>query len=262
MGKKQYLSLREIQLEELNLLKKTVQYFHENNIRYFLDGGTLLGAIRHKGFIPWDDDIDIGVPRPDFEKFIELIKRDNKLDVTYSELHNSPFPFAKVINKNILLENSHDVESNYLWIDIFPFDGASSNRNKFKIQRLKILFLTTMIHIKYWKIALRKKAFFKDLIKILLKPISFFINPKNLINLAIKYDFDTAEKAGNIVWGRGFPSIVEKTSFDKYIDVEFEGIKFKTIKNYDKYLSNLYGDYMKIPEEQDRVTHLFKAYKK
>ncbi len=262
MRDKHYLTLREIQLKELSLLIKTTKFLDENNIRYFLDGGTLLGAVRHKGFIPWDDDIDIGVPRPDFEKFINLVKNNQNIDlnVTYSELKNSHFPFAKVIDKNVVLENLNDAESEHLWIDIFPFDGIEGSPKKIEKRIKKMMFISRMVAIRYSKLSFAKGKFFKHLVKLFLKPISLFYSPKRVIKLSKKDNFETSKFAGDIVWGTGLKNIIEKVNFDDYCYLEFEHEKFKAIKNYDIYLKTFYGDYMTLPPIEQRKTHNFKAY--
>lgn len=259
---RKYLSLKEIQQKELELLIKATKYFEKNNIRYFLDGGTLLGAVRHKGFIPWDDDIDVGIPRPDFDKFIDLVKRDKSSDllVTYSGLKNSVFAFAKIIDQDVVLENTNDVESNNLWIDIFPMDGVTGSEKKINKKIKKIKFIEKMIRIKSTKITLNNIVRPKYLAKFFLKPISLLFSPKLIIGLATKNDFDNCSLAGNIIWGRGYQSVINRAYLEEYIDIEFEGMMFKTLKNYDAYLKKLYGDYMKLPPEDQRETHGFKAY--
>ena len=101
------LNTREIQLEELNILKETIKFLNNNDIKYGLHAGTLLGAVRHKGFIPWDDDIDIYLTRPNYNKFIDCVKKEqNKIgsfNVISIDLNNSYIPFAKVTNPKIII---------------------------------------------------------------------------------------------------------------------------------------------------------------
>ena len=102
------LSLKEIQNEEKEILKNIINFFEKYNIKYYAYGGTLLGAVRHNGFIPWDDDIDIIVPRPDYDLFLDLVRKGNfkynNLEVISYELNNSNVLFCKVINKGIIID--------------------------------------------------------------------------------------------------------------------------------------------------------------
>ena len=123
-----YLTLEEIHKEETEILKKFISFCDENNLTYYICGGTLLGAIRHKGFIPWDDDIDVMMPRNEFEK-LEKILNEKKIAENLSFISydngNMHYPFGKVINTNIKIDDScvKDKLEQYLWIDIFPMDG-------------------------------------------------------------------------------------------------------------------------------------------
>ena len=104
---KKYLDIKEIQKEELNILKETIKFLNKNNIKYYIFYGTLLGAVRHQGFIPWDNDIDIAIPRPEYEKLINILKeKNNKINnmniesIGY-EVGVSDWPFIKIVNKDI-----------------------------------------------------------------------------------------------------------------------------------------------------------------
>ena len=126
---RKYLNIKEIQEEELNILKETIKFLDHNNIKYYIFYGTLLGAVRHQGFIPWDDDIDIAIPRPEYEKLIKILKeKNNKINnlniesIGY-EVGVSDWPFIKIVNKDIKLEDELNCDKN-LWIDVFPLDGT------------------------------------------------------------------------------------------------------------------------------------------
>ena len=130
----QELSNKEIKKELLNILYILDIFLTNHNLKYSITSGTLLGAVRHKGFIPWDDDIDISMLRPDYNKLIHILKNINKIDESLSgigfELGNSNIPFLKIINKNIKTEEKiiRDItDEGNLWVDIFPFDGIPNH---------------------------------------------------------------------------------------------------------------------------------------
>lgn len=268
------LTKREIQLEEKKILDKVVTLLDENNIKYSLCGGTLLGAIRHKGFIPWDDDIDIFICRDDYNKLQEILKENNKLDNNIFfhsyELKNLNLPFTKVYNKDIRIEDKRYIDSyeNYLWIDIFPVDGLPNNEKEcVKLYSKKEKYRILM---KFKKMSLsfmfkNKKRFFINIGKLFVKiffnllPQSFLT--KKIIKLTYKNPYLTSNYAGCLTWGYGPQEKMKKKEFEEYIDVEFEGSIYKSIKNYDLYLTNLYGDYMTLPPEDKRVTHSFEAWR-
>lgn len=268
MNNKNLLSLREIQLEELKILEKIAEFLEKNNLRYSLNGGTLLGAIRHKGFIPWDDDIDIAMPRPDYDKFIELYSKqpiDDNLILCCPENKTEFLPFCKIKNKEIeaIDDNSKsEKKQNFLWIDIFPVDGISISEKELKWKYRKMSFYTLLLYVHRNKLYFSKKGyFFKDIIKLILKPISLLVSAKTLIKFAAKMDYEKAKYIGKFVSGYGLKEALLKEDYEEYIKVEFEGRKFSVIKNYDKYLTNIFGDYMTLPPKNERITHHLEAWR-
>lgn len=262
-----YINLREVQLAQVEMLDQIVKFIDENKLRYSLDSGTLIGAIRHKGFIPWDDDIDIMMPRPDYDKFIKLYTQKNP----YNNLllccpeNNTTFqPFCKIVDKNIQIidESVCDQETRYLWIDIFPIDGLPENNKEIKRIYKKISFYNKMLYIHQYKTDFSNKSeFFKNLFRSCIRPFSMFIDANTVIKLATKYDFNKCKYVKDLVWPSSYKIRIPREDFDEYIDVEFEGRLFKSIKNYDNYLRMVYGDYMQLPPEDKRVCHNIKAWR-
>ena len=263
------LSLKEIQKEELKILETTVKFLDEHNLEYYLCSGTLLGAVRHKGFIPWDDDIDIAMPRPDYDKLLELAKHErisNNMRIVSWDLKNSKLPFAKVINEDIEIKSLSKLDNN-LWIDIFVIDGLPDSEEEVNKHYKNMLFQKGLIYLKtnsFKDIMKEKKNIKNRLLKVFLKPFASLIpisfSSKKIIKLAKKYDFNKSKNVGVVIWGDGTQEKMSKK--DLVSDyVEFEGKKFKAYKDYDKYLKRTYGDYMKLPKEEDRQCHYIEAYK-
>ena len=265
---KKLLTLREIQLEELKILEEVADFIEKHNLKYTLNGGTLLGAIRHKGFIPWDDDIDISMPRPDYEKFIQLFLEENKnenLILCCPENKKLAIPFCKIKNKRIAVEDDGSKamkEQGYLWIDIFPVDGLPKDEKECQKIYKKKKFYNNFMYVHNNKSYFKKKEdFFKDIVKLICKPISLFYSADTVTKLAKKIDYDRATYAGKIVSGYGLKERMLKKEFEEYVDVDFEGKKFKAIKNYDKYLKQCFKNYMQLPPESKRATHHLTAWK-
>lgn len=264
------LSLREIQLEELAILKKAVKIFEKYNIRYYLWGGTLLGAIRHKGFIPWDDDIDIFMPRPDYDKLIDLIKQNpsvfgkNIIGKGF-ELDNSYYPILKLCNKEIKVENDLGIDE-FLWIDIFPIDGLPDSDKEVKRNYKKSLFLRNL-----FMTSLMSNSFIKShdgkIKSICRKVVKKIYNGKEkklvskIIKLSKKYDYNTSNRIGVTVWSNITKEIVTKEML-KVKKVIFEGKEYNGFIGQEQFLTGSYGDYMKLPPEEKRYNHEMIAYKK
>ena len=263
------LTLREIQLEELNILETAVQTFNKKGIRYYLWGGTLLGAVRHKGFIPWDDDIDIFMPRPDYDRIINLVKNDESLFgkniiVKAFELNNSYYPIMKICNKNITVENDLGIDE-YLWIDVFPIDGLPDSdvkikKNFKKSLRWRKLFLTSLMDQKYIENHDNKlKKIARYIVKGLYKGKEKKLVSK-IIKLSRKYDFNKTEKVGVTVWSNITREVITKDMLEVE-PIEFEGKVFNAFKGKEYFLSESYGDYMTLPPVEKRVSHEIIAYK-
>jgi len=272
MEDKNELSLEEIKKIELDILKDIHQVCENNGLRYYLAGGTLLGAIRHKGFIPWDDDIDIIMPRPDYMKFIKIYENEGdkkyKLISPYNN-KNHLYTFTKVFDtRTVKIENGIDYDSDNIGgieVDIFPSDGLPDNIKKSNnyFFRQKILFnFYTFSVLKYRK----GKNVIKNIIKNTIISICKLFGKNRFIelinNMAMKYDFNNSKYiAVSVTPYYGKKERLEKDRFINPIKVEFEGYLFNAPENYDQYLSNLYGEYMKLPPEEKRITHHnYKAY--
>lgn len=255
----------ELKNSQLSLLKVLHQFCTENHISYWIDSGTLLGAIRHKGYIPWDDDIDVGMLRPDFNRFMESFNKSNTRYKFYCVDNDKSFhyPYGKLIDTETLLYEP-DEKGNKLSIniDVFIYDNAPDNDKTVEKMYRKRNFYRRMLnmHLSHHK---PTGSFLKRVLFRCVRLYSKLFSPsylcKKMSRNAKKYQNKTTLRVGDFT---GFSGIVcEKTVFDKMIDVEFEGETFKAPAGYDVWLRAFYGDYMQLPPPDKRVSqHSFVAY--
>lgn len=232
----------------------------ENNIKYFLHAGTLLGAVRHKGFIPWDDDIDIALLGDEYEKFLDMMRNQTKypwLRLIDHHVQGYYYPFAKVEDKRTIAKQDDNVSEYGIWIDIFPlykFPDDLKERNKFvrnlRIYNALVLSMTTdFIHGKC-----NKKIFLKFLLKI----VSLFIGKKRILAANIKYAKKYENKATHYVGGIFTPykrEYIESSKVYPIVELEFEGRKYKAPSCWNEFLQNMYNNYMQLPPVSQRKTH-------
>ena len=262
----EYLSIKDVQNEEVKILKLVIDYFEERKINYFIFAGTFLGAVRHKGFIPWDDDIDIALTRDEYEKLIEYLKVDNKLknnvEIIGYELGISDFPFLKAINKDTNVLEEYEVNKN-LWIDIFPLDNAPNNGTSFykKIKFWKKIH--ELRRYKYYNLKNNTKGV-KGLIKSLAIAVVCLFKMESILNHYLKickhYNNKETKYVCNNVWGIGEKGKIDIADL-KCSYYKFDSLTVKGFENYDKILTNLYGNYMELPPEDKRQTHFLKAWR-
>ena len=269
-----YLAKIDIKKELCMMLKEFSGFLEKNNIQYSIMSGTMLGAVRHGGFIPWDDDIDIGIPRGDYDSLVSILKRNNNccknLYACGYELGNGFIPFIKIYNSQIRVEDKIERETQYLWLDVFPFDSMPSKRTGIFLLKRNILwklYCYIGINNNRYKISSENGSMIckKNIFYYLKKMIGF------IADLLFKGDFldfyiDFCKKEKkyesalirDTVWGtKSIPSYL----FDDLVDYQFENITVKGFKDYDTYLTCIYGDYMKLPPEDQRVNHGIKAWR-
>ena len=261
------LTLKQIQDESFKVLLKIKQICEENDIKYFLAYGTLIGAIRHEGFIPWDDDIDIWMPRQDFEKFIQYCI-DNEENLKPLELKHYRtckdyiYPIARLSDSRYKI--NYDNAKDYglgLFVDIYPMDGFNSG-DKRLIRKMS--WLNRKIILAGSKKMIKSKSLIKNILKFPYYVYTRFVNINKTLKkhdkLAQKYDFD-CEKYCWIGWDFKMPDgrlvYYETQDFDKSVNKSFEGNELAVPLNYDKLLTQTYGDYMQLPPEEDRIGHHF-----
>lgn len=264
------LTLREIQLFELRILLEYQQLCNQYNLKFYLCGGTMLGAARHQGFIPWDDDIDVMMPRPDYMELMKLIREKDilpdYLKMYAYELENADYPFGKLANINSHLDQKYaeDESLSHLWIDIMPVDGLPDD-----IQEVKKIYKKTdqlrRIILLCWAKLGEGTTLFRRISKFILVPIAKAIGARywcsKIDEIARHYDFNNSKYVGIISWGiYGAGERCLKRDFDKCIEVDFEGYKMPAMSCWDEYLKGLYGDYMQLPPENKRKVHMVKAW--
>lgn len=258
------LSLREIQLKELDILLYFDSFCRKNDLRYSLCAGTLLGAIRHKGFIPWDDDIDVVMPRPDYERFITQWKDEGFFQLLPSQRNNIALPFAKIISTQISVKVSsqNGTLDNHLWIDIFPADGVPESDKEAKRIFQKSMFFQMLLCFSFFRLGLGRNCFRKccfAIIKLLLKIYGQKRIVKQIEQLALKIPYEDSKYVGRITWPLGSGERQLRIAYEQFISVEFEGHEFPAMSCWQEYLEGVYGDYMTPPPVERRVGHLFVA---
>ena len=265
------ISTEELKAIQLEIAKKIHAFCQERGLRYYLAYGSLIGALRHKGYIPWDDDIDLAMPRPDYEVFIHSFNGAfPDLELFSAELQPRYYaPYANVCKKGTLLRevnrNHHGVDIG-VKVDVFPIDGAPSDEKLYKKIRRKIDFWTFVLFYRNVTLVPRwkkdKVLWFKTLVwKTLFLPLPIPFVQRRIRSLAACSDFESSALSEKLVTPSPGDTRMPREVFEEYVDVEFEGFKFKAPKQYDRYQRAVYGDYMQLPPEEQRVPfHGFRAY--
>ncbi|MBC8948505.1 phosphorylcholine transferase LicD [Xenorhabdus sp. TS4] len=260
-------TLREAQLRMLSILKEVDKICRENNIDYWLDAGTLLGARRHNGFIPWDDDIDICMERASFNKFLEVCANDMNnnffLQTAFTDKYYVDFNIpckvrlngTKIIEEIEITHSYYDERSHHgLFLDIFPYDRYSENKFiRVLFERLLAQFVKLKVKSKYSNLTLGKK--------IISKLFSFLFSKSTILCLVSKLSSMMSKRRKKYLLGAGIETPFSRAYF-KYDDVFplreilFEGKLYKCPNKVDLYLSKMYGDdYMELPPASKRIKH-------
>ncbi|WP_066804601.1 LicD family protein [Moraxella oblonga] len=262
------IDLDELRQLQIQILDEVSSFCESNNIKYFLMAGTLIGAVRHQGYIPWDDDIDIGMLREDYDKFIKLYSSQKN---TQYYLHGyeidkkSSFPFIKCCLKNTLVTEKGLIDKEIFGvnIDIFPIDTVLSSDIQYVIKtidRVKLKRHWKVIDEEYLQQLSPYKGFRYFRKYLLLKylkiiPMSFIFEKIYSVIENQKFLDSSNIKKGNIVWGYGECELVNPEIFENTITILFEGKMYRVPEKYDEWLTSVYGDYMQLPPIEKRVSH-------
>lgn len=256
------LTVKECQNVELEIMQNIHLFCEKYNLKYVMAYGTLLGAVRHKGFIPWDNDMDIAMPRPDFEKFLELVKDNSVGEHLYCAYYRTdPKYHYQVIR---VCDDRTKVYAPYLreqpekmgvWVDIFPIDGVWKHPYFHPIQKLRLLFNQILQRGDIYgkKEAKGLKTKIKRLIYLLF-PCKNNQHAYAVDKFASKCPYEKQDIVGITVERKGC-QYFDREDFENRKLLPFEQYAFYGPDNVNKTLTDTYGDYMTLPPEDKRETH-------
>ena len=264
------LTLDKMQRIEFGILKHFDVFCKEHNIKYYLSNGTLLGAVKYNGFIPWDDDVDVFVPRDDYDRLLKIYEDNEQYKLFSFEKDESfHFPFAKLcdLSTRKIMPEFRNTDAVYgLEMDIFPLDCWSSDckvaQKEVRNISREIMFLQASQYIKsptkHWKTIVWK------LISIYARIRKGKYFNKKIVKKSKANKQEHPAYVGCKTWCLyGKKEIIPAEVFDDVVYVEFEGQMFPAPIGYDTYLRSLYGDYEKDPpKEKQKSNHRFRAYRR
>ena len=243
---------------ELEMLLEFDSICKKNNLSYFLFAGTLLGAVRHKGFIPWDDDIDVCMPRNDYQTFMRIGQKELSSKL-FLQNHNTDkgytLPFAKIRNVDTTFIEYNAQRKHFnqgVFIDIFPMDGYPSDQKRRKKYTFKQRMLKNVCYRSYLG-----NSLFSKLKSIPIYIVTGFKSAKRYINKYEKFVSKLEYGKTDLIMifdGIACDKAYSYSSFNDKCKIEFEGYKLVSPKDYDRYLKEEFGDYMKLPPKENRVS--------
>lgn len=266
---------KKLQEAELNILRTVTQFCEQQSIRYFLMDGTLLGAVRHKGFIPWDDDVDIAMPRPDYERFLDAV-RDRLPEGMSVRNYRFPGEYRKLVTRVVdervrIYHRSYSVEEQMepAWIDVFPLDGMPGNKPVFLLHKYRFLWTRLRYHYSCFDTGVNltrtdRSAAQKILIWIgKTFRIGRSADTVKLLGkmeaLLKKYPCDTSRFVVNAYSSYMFKETYSREWFADTARLPFHGTLMSVPAGYNEVLTHLYGDYMTPPEHPEikhRITRI------
>ena len=251
-------ALKDVQLEILDELKR---FCAENNLKFYLFGGTLLGAVRNNGFIPWDDDIDVCMTRKDYDRFLKIYKENDEffLQTTSTDKYYF-YHFAKLMKKNTIYNEyfTQNIKTKKgIFIDIFPINGYPDKR-------------ITKFHYNFWLFILNKKSYPLNVSKVKKTKRSFSYILMTIVSWLLLWwapyhlcakmrnsfmKNHQYENSDSVIVGTNLRKIYKRDYFLGTTDVRFEGRLMWAMNDITKYLTTMYGNYMELPPESERVPH-------
>lgn len=261
--------LRALQYVQMSIMEDIHRVCVENNLRYYLIGGSALGAIRHKGFIPWDVDIDIAMPRPDYDAFVDVFSKELKPRLTclsYKTIKKWWCPHAVVIMKDSIIIDKNgsrqtDLRPSEIFVDILPLDICPEREKQQKRQASRLLFVR---NIKNWKAAWSSKKdgamkrFYKSILKLALSPFSWTLLNSWQHRIMTKYN--ETSKSGlwcSMVSHYGYKKLMmPATVFGTPTLADFENTQFYVPEQVIDYLTRIFGNYMRLPSESEQQAQM------
>lgn len=256
------LTARQIQLVGLNLLKYFDEVCRSHDLRYFLSGGTLLGAVRHQGFIPWDDDVDVMMPRPDYERLMQLLAEDDhpryRFMMDDGNKYSTPYLRLLDTHTDVCYDGYTIATVPHLFLDIFPIEGLPDDEKQCRQFYKKMRMYDIMYR------AVRKQKFLPNerlqLLKVVVRAAARLTGGsaawcRRFDRAAKKIEFGTTRYAGVcLIAHYGVREMMPAEVFQGSVPVRFEDGEFPAPVGYDRYLRGLYHDYMQLPPEEKRVS--------
>lgn len=249
------IDIAELKSIQLDILDDVVAFCKRNNLRYFLAYGTLLGAVRHGGYIPWDDDVDIHMPRTDYDRFLATYNNAAGMNVAVSRELDAKYrvAFAKVYRKGTIVKEEHFKPDVFgVYIDIFPLDGFVNKKQAHACGQLR-----RYMHVKN-SLFLKQMSFSRKLrlaiTKLILLPFSLGSLIARLKRVATEHSFDDSKMVFSSHSRLAGREVFPRAIFDGCKMVSFEGREYCAPLDCDLYLRTLYGNYMALPPEEKRVS--------
>lgn len=255
--------MADLKYDLLNMLKWFHDFCCENGITYYALGGTLLGAVRHKGFIPWDDDIDLGLPRDDYNRLIRALEHEQGryvLETPYQAKKGFVYSYCKLYDtQTTLIERTRYKTKRGIYLDIFPIDGIGNTLEESKVNFREIEKLNNFISTKVCALSKRRK-FYKNCAILLGRCIPEFIcgwrkTVLKVDRICASRSFNDCVYVGNLLGNWHEKEIAKREWFGKPMLLDFEDCKIFAPCDYDKYLTNVYGDYMTPPPKDKQKSH-------
>ncbi len=260
------MTIKEVQKVSLEILRDIHTFCVDNNLKYTLQGGTLIGAVRHKGFIPWDDDLDIAMPRPDYDRFIRTYKSDKGFKVFSRELANSKdvfIAYARICDTELTFVDDFyypwTSRDKGVWIDLFPLDGVEDSlfRCNMRVNVMKVFWhmgtVKRLSHLFFSEVKTTREKV-KLLCRKILAPFLCYNIIDKHISMCKIVSWENATYYSNLAFlGYGIRERHHKRVIEEVVLVPFNQDHFYIMKGYDEALREKYGNYMQLPPKEKQV---------